>query len=456
MGDGAWIIAALGFTAQELLLFAAIGFIIGGIDDLAIDFLWMREKLRGRLRPVTASSLTPPCDAMAIFIPAWDESSVIGAMLRHLSATLVECDLRIFVGTYPNDPATIDAVADQAERDPRIRLVILPRFGPTTKADCLNVLWQAMLRDEVVAGRRFAGVVMHDAEDVAHPLELRVLGAMLAHAMAAQLPVLPLVVPGSPLISGHYCDEFVEAHGRSLPVRDALGAALPLAGVGCALRRDLLVAIAQRRGGDPFDASSLTEDYELGLAVAREGGRARFARAVDDQGDPVAVRGYFPATINAAVRQKSRWMTGIALAGWDRTGWGDRASPIEWWMRMRDRRAILAVITLACAYLGLLLSGVLFLATGAFGSIDQSPITWLLLATAFLLLWRLLWRSYWVAQSYGPLAALLVLPRLVVGNGIAMLAARRAMAQYIGLMRGKALRWDKTAHHFPSNAEIGA
>lgn len=170
----------------------------------------------------------------------------------------------------------------------------------------------------------------------------------------------------------------------------------------------------------------------------------------------MAVRGYFPATITAAVRQKSRWMTGIALAGWDRTGWGDRASPIEWWMRMRDRRAILAVITLVCAYLGLLLSGVLFLATGAFGSIDQSPITWLLLATAFLLLWRLLWRSYWVAQSYGPLAALLVLPRLVVGNGIAMLAARRAMAQYIGLMRGKALRWDKTAHHFPSNAEIGA
>lgn len=111
MGDGAWIIAALGFTAQELLLFAAIGFIIGGIDDLAIDFLWMREKLRGRLRPVAASSLTPPRDAMAIFIPAWDESSVIGAMLRHLSATLVERDLRIFVGTYPNDPATIDAVA---------------------------------------------------------------------------------------------------------------------------------------------------------------------------------------------------------------------------------------------------------------------------------------------------------------------------------------------------------
>lgn len=51
---------------------------------------------------------------------------------------------------------------------------------------------------------------------------------------------------------------------------------------------------------------------------------------------------------------------------------------------------------------------------------------------------------------------MLALPRLIVGNVIAMLAARRAMVQYLGLMRGKALRWDKTAHHFPSNAEIGA
>jgi len=456
MGNAGWIVDATAFAAQELLLFAAIGFLIGGIDDLAIDFIWVREKLRGRLRPVAASTLTPPCAPLAIFVPAWDESSVIGAMLGHLTATLGEPDLRIFVGTYPNDPATIAAVAAHAERDPRIRLVVLPHPGPTTKADCLNGLWRALLRDEQAAGCRFAGVVMHDAEDVAHPLELRVLGAMLADAMAAQLPVLPLVVPGSPLISGHYCDEFVEAHGRQLPVRDALGAALPLAGVGCALRRDLLVAIAARRGGDPFDASSLTEDYEMGLAVAREGGRTRFACATDDDGAPVAVRGYFPATIDTAVRQKARWMTGIALAGWDRTGWGDRASPIEWWMRMRDRRAILAVITLACAYLGLMLSGALFVVTGAFGPADRSPVTWLLLVTAFLLIWRVMWRTYWVAKSYGGATAMLALPRLIVGNVIAMLAARRAMVQYLGLMRGKALRWDKTAHHFPSNAEIGA
>lgn len=439
MGAADWIVDAVAFTAREALLFAAIGFLVGGADDLLVDLLWLREKLRGRLRPADATRLSPKGPPLAIFIAAWDESPVIGAMLGHLTATLREDALRVFVGTYPNDPATIAAVAEVADRDTRVRLVVLPHPGPTTKADCLNALWRAL----------------HDAEDVVHPLELRVLGAMLDHRQAAQLPVLPLPVPGSPLISGHYCDEFIESHGRQMPVRDAIGAALPLAGVGCAIRRDLIGAIADRRGGIPFDASSLTEDYELGLAIAREGGRGGFARAVDADGNPVAVRAYFPATIDAAVRQKSRWMTGIALAGWDRTGWGGRASPVEWWMRMRDRRAILSVMTLACAYLGLAAGGVLFVLTGDFTGAKGDMLSWLLIVTAFLLVWRIASRIGWVASGYGWRAASLAVPRLVVGNIIAMLAARRALGQYWQLLRGNALRWDKTAHHFPTAGEIG-
>ncbi len=454
MGDADWIVAALGFSAREALLFAAIGFLIGGIDDLAVDFLWLRHKLRGRLRPISAVQLPPPARPMAIFVPAWDESIVIGAMLAHLSERLGEPDLTIFVGTYPNDPATIHAVARAAEHDPRIRLVVLRRAGPTTKADCLNGLWHALRRDEWRNHRRYAGVMLHDAEDVVHPLELRVLGAMLVDHHAAQLPVHPLPVPGSPLVSGHYCDEFAEAHAKQMPVRDALGAALPLAGVGCAIRRDVLASIARQRDGDPFDATSLTEDYELGFAVARDGGRVGFARAFDASGNLISVRAYFPATIDAAVRQKARWMAGIALAGWDRTGWGARASLAEWWMRMRDRRALLAVVTLVSAYLGLLLTGILFgvagiEATRSFGSFEP-----LLFLTSALLLWRVAMRMWWVAQAYVRRTALLVLPRLIVGNIIAMLAARRATGQYWRLLRGQAPQWDKTAHHFPSPTEI--
>ncbi len=36
-----------------------------------------------------------------------------------------------------------------------------------------------------------------------------------------------------------------------------LGAAIPFAGVGCAIRFEMLSRIAETRGGDPFDAASL-------------------------------------------------------------------------------------------------------------------------------------------------------------------------------------------------------
>jgi adsorption protein B len=55
-------------------------------------------------------------------------------------------------------------------------------------------------------------------------------------------------------------------------------------------------------------------------------------------GEPgvVASRGHFPATLGAAVRQKARWLGGIAFAGWDRLGW--RGGLGERWFRLRDRR----------------------------------------------------------------------------------------------------------------------
>ena len=55
------------------------------------------------------------------------------------------------------------------------------------------------------------------------------------------------------------------------------------------------------------------------------------------------------------------------------------------------------------------------------------------------------------ACSRAPLTAggegLLSIPRLIVGNIIAMLAAARAVSLHLG---GGAKRWDKTRHVFPA------
>lgn len=349
---------------HETLLFAAIMFFVGGIDDLLVDLVYTIYR-----RPSGILADVPPASpgALAIFVGAWDEQAVIGAMLRTALARLDHADYRIFVGCYPNDPGTIAAVA--AVNDPRVRLVVGEQAGPTTKADCLNTLWRALVRDDAVHGRRTGAVVLHDAEDVLHPSELRVIAHQLDDHALVQLPVVPLIDPAAPMVTGHYADEFALAHAIALPVRNAIGAAMPLAGVGCAIRRDALDQLARATNDAPFEPSSLTEDYELGLRVAALGYRSRFIRVREcEDGALVAVRAYFPDTVRAAVVQKARWMTGIAFAGWDRTGWGGRWRPAELWMRMRDRRAPLAVLTLAVGYLALVAWGVSMLGHRLLGS----------------------------------------------------------------------------------------
>src|SRR3546814_14509353 len=85
-----------------------------------------------------------------------------------------------------------------------------------------------------------------------------------------QLPVLPLPDQQSRLVSGHYPDEFAEAHAKQLVVREALGAGLPLAGVGCAIARPALDAIAASRGGAPSDETSVTADRAAERRVGKE------------------------------------------------------------------------------------------------------------------------------------------------------------------------------------------
>jgi adsorption protein B len=439
------------------MLFAGVGFLLGGIDDLAVDavyfarYMWRRA--RG-LRDPTAADLPPVTGRFAIFVPTWQEADVIGAMLSTALARFTHPDVRIYVGLYPNDRATIDAAAAVAEGEPRIQLVIGDDPGPTTKAANLNAIWLGLLRDEVANGMRADAIVLHDAEDVVHPDELRVYAAYLREFDAVQLPVAPLPDTGSRYVAGSYIDEFTEAHGKQLVVRQAIGAGLPFAGVGCAIRRDMLGRVADSRGGMPFDAGSLTEDYELGLTIAAMGGRGALAWVTEaDRRTPVAVRAYFPATFEAAVRQKARWMIGIAFAGWDRTGWGRPTALAEHWMRMRDRRAPLGVLIVMTAYAAMVLWSLSVVAHALSGRAVSYPSDWvatLLVFNAALLVWRLAMRVAFVGKAEGWREGLRAVPRMAVGNMIALFAAQRALFRYVAMLRGAPTQWDKTVHRFPT------
>ena len=448
---------------HELLLFSAIWFLVGALDDLAVDALWLLHRsgrwlARYRIAPpMRASELPAPSERglIAIFIPTWREAKVIAAMIGRCQAAWANCPTtyRIYIGCYPNDREGIAAIMACCSQYGQARLVLCDNQGPTSKADCLNRLWRALISDELAAGIKAKAIVLHDAEDMVHPDELRVYDYLIERATAVQLPVIPVRVPGSLWISGHYCDEFAEAHGKALVVREAVGAAVPLAGVGCAISRTHLGKIALANGGQPFDQTSLTEDYELGLGVAGEGSRTIFARIQDESGQLVGTRACFPDTLSSAVRQKARWMTGIALAGWDRLGW--QGGFVEFWMRLRDRKAVFAAIVLTAAYACILLTAVLILGQLA-GFHQPKPfgdfLLTLLTINAVLLLWRQIVRACFVARVHGRREGLISVPRTLIGNIIAIMAARRAVGDYVRHIFGAALRWDKTAHsHLPGS-----
>jgi len=460
------LLACLEMARNELLLFAGVGLLIGGLDELVLDLLFLARRLwrnltvYTRYARMTAADLPPPGSAgpIAIFVPAWDEAEVIGPMLRRCLSLWQDEDICLFVGVYPNDPATADAIAGAVgEAADRVMVVTHARPGPTTKADCLNQLWAALRRWEAAQGRQALAIVLHDAEDVVHGDALRLIGMLAPRFALIQLPVLPLPSAGSRWVSGHYLDEFAECHGKSLLVREALGAALPSAGVGCAFSREAIGKIAQARGERPFDPGSLTEDYELGLRIGEHGGRGILVRMRDERGGLIGTREYFPDTLDASVRQKARWMVGIALAGWDRLGWSGGWR--ERWMRLRDRRAAIAALILAAAYLGLVLGVTIYvgdLLTGRTPRPWPAPLYWLLWINFLLLVWRFAVRLIFVWRSYGIVEALLSVPRTVVSNVIAMMAARRAIMLYVRHLRGRPLSWDKTAHRFPDDPAMDA
>jgi bacteriophage N4 adsorption protein B len=124
-------------------------------------------------------------------------------------------------------------------------------------------------------------------------------------------------------------------------------------------------------------------------------------------------------------------------------------------MRLRDRRALIAAIILLAAYAGMLVATVLWMLQAAAGiPVPPTPpaIALLLLANGAFLVWRLAVRALFVHRAYGFAEAARSVPRTVLANIIAMMAARRAVSLYLRLWRGGTLRWDKTDHRFPDLA----
>lgn len=450
----------------EWLTPLALWVLINGIDDLFVDaaqaFFYLRE--RGRPSVPPASLTLEP--RLALLIPCWREADVIEQMLERNLASIEYDNYDIWLGLYPNDPDSIERVRRCAARHPRVRYVVGPDPGPTTKADCLNHLIAGLLRHERACGDHYEVFLQHDAEDLVDSQALELSSRWTRRYDMVQIPVFPLATPAAAFTHGVYCDDFADSHQRELPVRWRLGGFVPSAGVGTALRREAVDQLRITYGNEVFDPGSLTEDYFLGLRLQQLGFTQAFALERWRGGGPVATRAYFPNSFVAAVKQRTRWTIGNVLQSWERFGWcvGDRWCIRNGYWLWRDRKGV-ANHLVALAANVLFAAGLLGAAGAAWrgeewglgAAITSSPwLAGLLAANAVLLLWRQAVRVWWTSRIYGWSFAALAPLRALWANWINAIAGARAIAIFLNAKwRRRPLRWSKTQHAYPVPAPEG-
>jgi adsorption protein B len=424
----------------------AIYILIGGIDELFIDACWLM--LNRKARPPEPVPVGEPERRIAIIVPAWHEDAVIQQMIEHNASAIHYERFDFFVGVYPNDPKTLASVEAAARRVPNVYWAMVPHDGPTSKGDCLNWIYQNILLHEQTHSVRYDALLMHDAEDIIHPDSLRYISHYLGSYGFVQVPVLALQTPIGNITHGIYCDEFAETQTRDLPVRQALNAFLPSAGVGTAISREALEILATHHQNRVFEPDSLTEDYDMGMRLHECGCRQMFLPLQRHASGFVATREYFPTEARTAVRQRTRWVTGIALQTWERYGWKGT------WMRKywfwRDRKGLVG------GPVGIL-ANVVFLYSLAAGLWHQTDSLAMQLApfNLAMLAVRVASRMYCTARVYGMSMAYLVPVRIMAGSWINGMASMRAMYRYAkAKMRGERLSWLKTEHKYPSRESL--
>lgn len=479
-----YLLVAFQSALEYLTVAVTVVILLSSIDDTFIDcWYWIREFyrwfwIRAKYQALPVEALQAKIERpIAIMVPAWQESEVIAAMVETSNKLIQYKNYRIFVGAYQNDAATQQEVERVTRNRPNVSLSIVPRDGPTSKADCLNVILSDIFAYEKATGIRFHGIAMHDAEDVIHPFELPLFNYLLDRMDLIQLPVYSFQRGLADVVAGTYMDEFAEWHSKDLVVRESITGIVPCAGVSVCFSRSAIALLRAEREGEVFSTNSLTEDYDIAFRLKKLGRREIFVRfpvrfTMEASNEisqpiqvekelPVATREFFPSEFRAAYRQRARWLLGIAFQGWSQHGWGSTLGGKYFFLR--DRKGLLTAPIAVIAYMimfGLLTVQLLF----TFVPAEQQPdyvllstptYQWLLAINVVFLINRIVQRMYFTTKIYGIAQGLMAGPRMIVSNFLNFFATLRASYVYAQhKLTGKPLVWDKTHHVYPIH-EIG-
>ena len=223
-----------------------------------------------------------------------------------------------------------------------------------------------------------------------------------------------------------------------------------------------------------FNPKSLTEDYEIGIRLGKRGARQiiliqyveriiskkrLLRRGVRPKKikELVATRAFFLTEFRKAMRQRARWVYGIAWQGLRNIGW-EKSLKFNYAL-LRDRVAFFANFLYLFGYLLIIYVAVVAGVRRFFRPdfvlpplVGRGEIWWqLALVVMFFFFWRLLMRFIFVNKVYGLGHALVTPIKMVVGNVLNIASSGLAMLWLIRALRtGREQGWIKTEHEFPA------
>jgi len=475
-------ILALYYIMWGLLAFTAICFFISGLDDFFFDIYYWTSEARRVWKYRNNETLTytklreMPEQKLAILIPCWHEAGVIEIMLKHNIYSIDYSNYDLFVGVYPNDPTTIAAVKSVEDTTPRVHCIIGETSGPTNKASNLNIIYRHVMEYEKQHHITYDMFILHDSEDIIHPLGFKLFNYLVPRFDMVQLPIFPLPVSLIHLTHWTYAAEFSETHTKDIFVRERIGGLVPSAGVGTAFSRNTIDILKKDHNGVPFEIHTLTEDYSTALQIRLHGLSQVFAsqhilrtewrkrwyifggpvaRTVKEY---VATRALFPMTYMTSVRQKTRWILGIAFQEWMVHGWHGNLATL--YTLLHDRKSLFTHLVDGLFFILVPFWIFYMMLTWAVPDyptlqdrFEQNPWVWtLILLSSYMMMGRIIQRMIAMYRVYDWLPALLTPILIIYGNIINLHALLRAYRQFLFEPQTKSakgtVKWDKTDHHY--------
>ena len=427
------------------------------IDDLYIDLVAFFKNLKPQSlsEDMLAKMNVLPQKKIAIMIANWHEDEILERMISGNTDRIEYTNYTFYLGVYPNDLPTLNVAKNIEAQYQNVRVVVNRVFGPTSKGQMLNQIVQAIRVEELKQSQAYDVFMLHDSEDLIHPLSLKLINYHMDDKDFLQIPVFSLPTSSFDFTRCTYIDEFTVSHTKDMLVRSHLQGAVPSAGVGTAMSRLFVAEMLLLQYGELMKEDTLTEDYHLGIMAHRLGYKSAFLcfyRLFGKTKDYIATREYFPSRIGTSIRQKTRWTLGISLQGYKNLKWGK--SFFENYFLWRDRRGLVNAPLLILSYVLFIAIGTSYLVTDKWPTyITQSAVLQILFLINFsALMLKLIQRFRLVGNLNGFHITPTIPVRWLLANYINCMAAIQALHSYRKFQKsGERPKWVKTTHELPSD-----